>query len=67
MVVLFDPFQRTREVATKLLPLTVSVKAAPPARAAAGLRLTVIGAWLPPGVIVIATAATFESALPSLT
>ena len=46
VVVRFDPFQRTTEPATKLVPLTVSVKAAPPAVADAGLRLVVVGAGL---------------------
>ncbi len=46
VVVRFDPFQRTTDLATKLLPLTVSVKAGPPAAAEEGLRLLVVGAGL---------------------
>lgn len=46
VVVRFDPFQRTLEPATKLLPLTVSVNAGPPAFAVAGLRLVVVGTGL---------------------
>jgi hypothetical protein len=44
VVVRADPFHFTVEVLTKLLPLTVSVKAAPPAVADAGLRLVIMGA-----------------------
>ncbi len=46
VVVRFDPFHRTTEPATKLLPLTVSVKAGPPAVAEEGLRLVVVGTGL---------------------
>ncbi len=46
VVVRFDPFQRTLEPATKLLPLTVSVNASPPAFAVAGIRLVVVGTRL---------------------
>jgi len=37
------PFQRTTESSVKLLPLTVRVKAGPPARAEAGLMLEILG------------------------
>jgi hypothetical protein len=37
------PFQRTRDEEMKLLPLTVSVKAAPPAVAEVGLMLVIAG------------------------
>ncbi len=43
VVVRSDPFQRTTEPVTKLLPLTVRVKAVPPALAVAGLRLVMVG------------------------
>ena len=46
VVVRLDPFQRTVELATKPLPLTVSVKAVPPAVPDAGLMLVVVGAGL---------------------
>src|SRR5215813_8333426 len=39
----FDPFQRTTELLTKLLPLTVSVKAGPPAFAWFGVTLMTAG------------------------
>ena len=41
-----EPFQRTVEPLTKLVPLTVRVKAAPPAVAEEGLRLVVVGTGL---------------------
>jgi hypothetical protein len=37
------PFQRTTDSAVKLLPLTVRVKAGPPARAEVGLMLEILG------------------------
>ncbi len=43
VVVRSDPFQRTTEPVTKLLPLTVRVKAVPPALAVAGFRLVMVG------------------------
>jgi hypothetical protein len=43
VVVRSDPFQRTVEPLTKLVPFTVSVNAAPPAVADAGLRLVIVG------------------------
>ena len=46
VVVRFDPFQRTTELATKRLPLTVSVNAVPPAVRDDGLRLVVLGTGL---------------------
>ena len=46
VVVRFDPFQRTTELATKRLPLTVSVNAALPARRDDGLRLEIVGTGL---------------------
>jgi hypothetical protein len=46
VVVRFDPFQRTIEPATKLVPLTVSVNPAPPEVADVGLKLEVVGAGL---------------------
>ena len=47
-----DPFQRTVDELTKLVPLTVSVKAAPPAVAEEGLRLVIVGTGLSDGLIV---------------
>ena len=44
VVVRFAPFQRTTEPLTKLLPFTVSVKAAPPARALLGESVVNVGA-----------------------
>ena len=52
VVVRLAPFHCTTEPLTKLLPLTVSVKAAPPAFAAAGLRLVVVGTGLAAALIV---------------
>ena len=40
------PFQRTFEVLTKLVPVTVSVKPSPPAVAEVGLILVMVGAGL---------------------
>src|SRR5215475_8974070 len=42
------PFHRTTELATKLLPVTVSVSAGPPAAALVGDRLLATGTGLPP-------------------
>ena len=39
-----DPFHRTTDPFTKLVPVTVRVKAAEPAAAVAGLRLVIVGA-----------------------
>jgi hypothetical protein len=44
VVVRFEPFHLTVEFETKLEPLTVNVKAGPPAIAELGLRLLRIGA-----------------------
>ena len=41
-----EPFQRTKELATKPLPLTVSVNPEPPAVAEVGLKLVVVGTGL---------------------
>lgn len=46
VVVRFEPFHCTVEVATKLLPLTVSTKAAPNAVALFGLRVETAGTGL---------------------
>src|SRR5262245_50728306 len=46
VVVRFCPFQRTVAPLTKLLPLTVSVKAAPPAEAEAGFKVVNVGVGL---------------------
>jgi hypothetical protein len=46
VVVRFDPFQRTIEPATKLVPLTARVNPAPPEVADVGLKLEVVGAGL---------------------
>jgi hypothetical protein len=46
VVVWFTPFHFTTDPLTKSVPLTVSVNAAPPALAAAGLRLVVAGTGL---------------------
>src|SRR5207253_3901813 len=43
VVVRAAPFQRTSEAATKLLPVTVRVKAAPPAVALAGASVESVG------------------------
>ena len=50
-----DPFQRTTDPLTKFEPLTVRVKAGPPAVAEAGLMLASTGAGL-----MIAKATSFE-------
>ena len=47
VVVRSAPFQRTIIPLAKLVPLTVSVKPAPPAVADAGLRLVMVGAGTP--------------------
>ena len=60
-VVRLDPFHRTREPLTKLLPLTVSVKAAPPAVADEGLRLVVTGTGL---VVVSVVADLYATKIP---
>jgi hypothetical protein len=46
VVVRLEAFQRTTEVGTKLLPVTVRVKAWPPATADAGLSALVVGTGL---------------------
>ena len=46
VVVRFEPFQRTTDPDTKFVPLTVNVKADPPAVAEEGLRLVVVGTGL---------------------
>jgi hypothetical protein len=46
VVVRFVPFQRTTEPEMKFVPLTVNVKADPPAVAEEGLRLVVVGTGL---------------------
>ena len=46
VVVRFEPFQRTTDPDTKFVPLTVNVKAGPPAVADEGLRLVVVGTGL---------------------
>jgi hypothetical protein len=46
VVVRLEPFQRTTEVGTKLLPVTVSVKAGPPAVVEVGLSPLVVGTGL---------------------
>ena len=46
VVVKAVPFQRTDEVATKLVPFTVRVKSAPPAGAQVGLSEVVVGTGL---------------------
>src|SRR5688572_4617438 len=43
VVVRFEPFQRTVEAATKLVPLTVSVKAGPPAGVVFGASEPTVG------------------------
>jgi hypothetical protein len=43
VVVRLEPFQRTREVGTKLVPVTVRVNAVPPAVADVGLSPVVVG------------------------
>ena len=45
------PFQRTTELEMKLLPLTVSVKAGPPAVADEGDRLVIAGTGLSAALI----------------
>lgn len=46
VVVRFAPFQRTTEPGKKLVPMTVSVNAGPPAVAVAGLKVVVVGTGL---------------------
>ena len=46
VVVRFVPFHLTTELETKFVPLTVRVKAAPPAVADEGFRLVVVGTGL---------------------
>src|SRR6187549_1851232 len=62
LVVRDAPFQRTAAPETKLLPLTVSVKAGPPAVALAGTSELIAGAdgggALPPSLIMLATDGT---------
>ena len=43
VVVRFDPFHLTTELETKFVPLTVNVKARPPANTALGLMLVSVG------------------------
>jgi hypothetical protein len=52
VVVRSSPFQRTTELVTNLLPLTVSVNAAPPAVRDEGLKLVVVGRGLSGTLIV---------------
>ena len=52
VVVRFVPFHLTTELEMKLVPLTVSVKAGPPAVADEGLRLVVVGTGLSGTLIV---------------
>jgi len=52
VVVRFVPFHLTTELEMKLLPLTVSIKPAPPAVAELGLRLVVVGTGLSGTLIV---------------
>src|SRR5437868_15080625 len=46
VVIRSDPFKRTFDPFTKFVPLTVSVKFAPPAVAEFGLRLVIVGTRL---------------------
>lgn len=48
-----DPFQRTTEPAMKLVPLTVSVKAAPPAVREVGLIVVRVGTGLLAGEVAL--------------
>ena len=43
VVLRFDPFHLTTELETKLVPLTVNVKAIPPANTVFGLMLVSVG------------------------
>ena len=52
VVVRPEPFHLTTELEMKLVPLTVKVKAAPPAVADEGLRLVVVGTGLSGTLIV---------------
>jgi hypothetical protein len=52
VVVRSDPFHRTTELVTKLVPLTVKVNAAPLAVRVVGLILVVVGTGLPAALIV---------------
>ena len=60
LVVRFAPFQRTTEPLTKLLPFTVSVKAAPPAAALLGESVVNVGVEAP----VIVKVRALETAPP---
>ena len=60
VVVRFAPFQRTTELVTKSVPLTVNTKASPPAVVELWLRAAATGIGLPPG-------ATTVKALPLVT
>ena len=44
----FEPFQRTTELTTKLLPFTVNVKATPSTVAEDGFKLLTIGSGIGP-------------------
>ena len=60
VVVRLAPFHCTMEPLTKLLPLTVSVKAAPPAVADVGLRLVVAGT----GLLAVTVADLYATTIP---
>ena len=47
------PFHCTTELSMKLLPLTVSVKFAPPTRTEAGLRLAIVGTGFPAAALIV--------------
>jgi hypothetical protein len=61
VVVRLAPFHCTTEPLTKLLPLTVSVKAAPPANADEGLKLVITGTGL---VVVPVVADLYATIMP---
>jgi hypothetical protein len=60
VVVRFDPFHCTTEPLTKLLPLTVSMKAEPPAFADEGLRPLVAGT----GLVAVPVADLYATTIP---